>query len=76
MDTGMWFGAGFEYQVWKTVDEEEFFTIRSRSVYVRQLHSSCKTTGPWIPSRELRATEMNMGSNVRFHIWPVTRQIG
>jgi len=36
------FGVGFEYQVWETFDDEEFFIIRSRSVHLRLVHSSRK----------------------------------
>jgi hypothetical protein len=46
LDICVQFGVGFEYQVWKTFDDEEFFMIRSRSVHLRLVHSSRKPREP------------------------------
>jgi hypothetical protein len=51
------FGDGFEYQVWKIFDDEEFFIIRSRSVHLRLLHSSCNPRDPESHLGGFQATE-------------------
>jgi len=71
------FGAGFEYQVWTTFDDEGFFMICSRSLHLRLLHSSCTPRDPEFrlgdfeqqrPNTDLEQASMNVGPHGRFHL--------
>jgi hypothetical protein len=77
LDICVQFGAGFEYQVWKTFDDEEFFIIRSRSVHLEAGTFVAKPREPEFHlgdfeqqrrNSDLEQASMNVGLYGRFHL--------